>query len=141
MAERFQSMAQVRAEEQRLRELRDAERQRLDRSLKAVADPGFRRDLLYNGVRRTVGGVHWLRVLGDVLLPPGRERVTYDRSPQGAADAGRIAGGLLRMALPGLLAYFVTPERLERMGVEAGRSLVRLRARWRQRRSERRKGG
>jgi hypothetical protein len=140
MAERFRNMAEVRAEEQRLLELRNTERERLKRTLRAAADPGFRRDLMYNGVRRTVSGVHWLRVLGDVLLPPGRERGSPEAAMQGSADAGRIAGGLLRMALPGLLAYFVTPERLERMGVEAGRSLVRLRARWRQRRAERRKG-
>lgn len=140
MAEHFRNMAEVRAEEQRLLDVRNAERERLNRTLRAAADPGFRRDLIYNGVRRTVAGVHWMRVLGDVLLPLGRDKSTNDNGGRGSAGAGSIAGGLLRMALPGLLAYFMTPERLERIGVEAGRSLVRLRARWRQRRAEHRKG-
>lgn len=138
MAERFRSVAEVDAEIQRLRDVRSQERQRLQRTLKAVADPVFRRNLMYNGVRRTLAGVHWLQLLGDIFLP-GRaaERDAAADNARQEPDAGRIAGGLLRMALPGLLAWFLTPERLERLGAEAGRSLMGLRARWRERRASR----
>lgn len=139
MADRFRTVAEVDAEIQRLRDVRSQERERLQRTLKAVADPGFRRNLMYNGVRRTLSGVHWLQLLGDIFLP-GRA-AERDAGVAGSArqepDAGRIAGGLLRMALPGLLAWFLTPERLERLGAEAGRSLMGLRARWRERRAGR----
>jgi len=131
-------MAELREARRRLRDERNAQQRRLTANWESLQDPSFRRELVGEGLRKTLLGIPFIRSLRVSLNP---DRAAWSQvlgmafASSRKTKTSRIIGAIAALVIPELVERFATPERTERLYREMHRSFDRIRERWRKRRS------
>ncbi|MBK8497303.1 MAG: hypothetical protein IPL52_00455 [Flavobacteriales bacterium] len=131
-------MAELREATRRLHDARDAQKRRVAENWECLQDPSFRRDLLGEGIRKTLLGIPFIHALRETLNP---DRAAWSQvlgmafASSRKTKTSRIVGAIAALVIPELVERLATPERIERLYREIHRSFDRIRERWRERRA------
>ncbi|HPF91320.1 MAG: hypothetical protein H6592_13365 [Flavobacteriales bacterium] len=132
--DRFQSLAEVRLERERLRGIRDHHQDALLEYWDLVREPAFRRGMAGDAFGDMLRAWKPLRSLSQLLRVENGAVGSAIGLAMGARSKtvkGRVIGWIVSAIAPMLLERFATPEKLEHLVTELKRSWERVKDRFR----------